>query len=182
MLPTNSPALVQSALHALGLAGGERFVWTAGSKNDGAARGFGSASGGGARKEPGGARRARLPGPPPPTATRAASLPAPHPPDTHASAPTPHPPPASPHPAALGGMRVDVPAAVALAYLADLSSPPPRKLVAALADACPCPPEAAKLRELAGEAGYAAGVAGPKLTLVELLLQARARAAAGGGC
>jgi sulfite reductase alpha subunit-like flavoprotein len=80
-------------------------------------------------------------------------------------------------PKALGdamlGMRLDVPAAIALAYMADLSAPPPPKLLARLAAECPCPPEAAALAKLAAPEGYAAGVAGPKLTLVELLVQYR---------
>ncbi|KAI8468257.1 MAG: cytochrome P450 [Monoraphidium minutum] len=75
--------------------------------------------------------------------------------------------------ARLPGVKADACARLLLSYLCDLSSLPSRKLVAALAEACPCPPEAGALRQLAGEEGYAAGVAGPKLTLVELLARFR---------
>lgn len=47
---------------------------------------------------------------------------------------------------------------MALAYLVDLAAVPGRRMVAALAEACPCPPEAAKLKEMATEEGYKAQV------------------------
>ena len=77
-----------------------------------------------------------------------------------------------------------VTARAALEYLADLSAPCSRKLVAALAAAAQCPPEAAALKALASDDGYASGVALPRLSLVDLLSRFRsvdARAALGGG-
>ena len=65
----------------------------------------------------------------------------------------------------------------ALQWLVDLSATPSRKAVAALAAACPCPPEAAALGELASEDGYKAGVAGPRLALVDLLARFQSAAA-----
>ncbi|KIZ02858.1 NADPH--cytochrome P450 reductase [Monoraphidium neglectum] len=80
-------------------------------------------------------------------------------------------------PPALGdlmpGLKIKVHARGALQWFVDLSTVPSRKLVAQLAEACPCPPEAAALRRLASEEGYSAGVSGPKLTLVELLSRFR---------
>jgi sulfite reductase alpha subunit-like flavoprotein len=70
-------------------------------------------------------------------------------------------------------MRCSVPSYLLLAYLADLSAPPTRKLVAQLAESCAVPSEAAALRQLATEEGYATGVTATKLTLVELLIQFR---------
>ena len=65
----------------------------------------------------------------------------------------------------------------ALEWLVDLSATPSRNAVAKLAAACPCPPEAAALQELASEDGYKAGVAGPRLALVDLLARFKSAAA-----
>lgn len=65
----------------------------------------------------------------------------------------------------------------ALEWLVDLSATPSRRAVARLAGACPCPPEAAALAELATEEGYKAGVAGPRLALVDLLTRFKSAAA-----
>jgi hypothetical protein len=126
VLPINGPGLVASALQVVGLTGEERFLWTAGAKEDGPARGWSAIPSGGPVKALGDA---------------------------------------------MGGMRLSISAAMALAYMADLSALPPQKLVARLAAECPCPPEAAALAKLATPEGYAAGIVGPKLTLVELLAQ-----------
>ncbi|GBF99888.1 hypothetical protein Rsub_12684, partial [Raphidocelis subcapitata] len=72
---------------------------------------------------------------------------------------------------ALCGMRISLPAEVALSYLADLAAVPSRRVISALAEAAAAPAEVEALRRLASEEGYAAGVSGPKLTLIELLLQ-----------
>ncbi|KAF8056108.1 cypD [Scenedesmus sp. PABB004] len=57
----------------------------------------------------------------------------------------------------------------ALTFLAELSATPTRRQVAWLASACPCPPEAAALWELAGEAGYKDAVLARRVTSLELL-------------
>lgn len=62
-----------------------------------------------------------------------------------------------------------VTARAVLEHLADLSAPCSRRLVAALAAASQCPPEAAALKALASDDGYASGVALPRLSLVDLL-------------
>lgn len=41
-----------------------------------------------------------------------------------------------------------------LAWLVDLSALPPMRTVAALAEQCPCPPEAMRLKQLATEESY----------------------------
>ena len=75
-----------------------------------------------------------------------------------------------------------VTARAVLGHLADLSAPCSRRLVAALAAAARCPPEAEALGVLASDDGYASGVALPRLSLVDLLSRFKsvdARAALG---
>ncbi|KAF8059389.1 cypD [Scenedesmus sp. PABB004] len=64
-------------------------------------------------------------------------------------------------------------ATTALTWLVDLAAVPTRRTIVALAEACPCPPEAAALKELADEATYKDKVGGQRLTLVELLSRFR---------
>jgi hypothetical protein len=57
----------------------------------------------------------------------------------------------------LGGMQqlsLVLTAATALTWLVDLAAVPSKRTVSLLAEACPCPPEAAKLRQMATEEGY----------------------------
>jgi hypothetical protein len=42
----------------------------------------------------------------------------------------------------------------ALSYLVDLAAMPSKRVLAAMAESCPCPPEAMKLRHMATDAGY----------------------------
>lgn len=71
------------------------------------------------------------------------------------------------------GKRIDaalpVTAAVALSLLVDLSAKPTKRVVAEMAEACPCPPEKMQLQKLATQEGYAEGILATGLTLVELL-------------
>eukprot|EP00877_Chromochloris_zofingiensis_P012868 jgi/Chrzof1/7835/Cz02g38090.t1 len=69
----------------------------------------------------------------------------------------------------IGPIIVTITARLALTWLADLSAVPSKRVVAALADSCECPPEKRKLADYATEDGYKKKVLGPKLTLIELL-------------
>jgi len=70
-----------------------------------------------------------------------------------------------------GGQKVTITVSsrMVLTWLVDLAAVPSKRTVAALAELCPCPPEAAKLRDMATEEGYKAQVGSKRLTLVELL-------------
>eukprot|EP00882_Tetradesmus_deserticola_P007733 GHRQ01008143.1.p1 GENE.GHRQ01008143.1~~GHRQ01008143.1.p1 ORF type:complete len:487 (+),score=250.54 GHRQ01008143.1:1459-2919(+) len=74
----------------------------------------------------------------------------------------------------LGGMQqlsLVLTSATVLTWLVDLAAVPTKRSVSLLAEGCGCPPEAAKLRQLATEEGYKEKVLGTRLTLVELLSQ-----------
>ncbi|KAF6264212.1 cytochrome P450 [Scenedesmus sp. NREL 46B-D3] len=83
--------------------------------------------------------------------------------------------PSAPEPA----LRLPLSSRDVLAWLMDLSTVPPMRMVAMLAGECPCPPEAAQLQRMATEAGYKEKVLGPQLTLLELLAAHRSLLAAG---
>jgi hypothetical protein len=53
--------------------------------------------------------------------------------------------------------------ATALTWLVDLAAVPSKRTVSLLAEGCPCPPEAAMLRQLATEEGYKEKVRGDVL-------------------
>eukprot|EP00775_Hariotina_reticulata_P009541 gene9541-9705_t len=76
----------------------------------------------------------------------------------------------------LGGvskLTINVTVKTALAWLVDLAALPSKRIIAALAESCPCPPEAQKLKQMATEEGYKEKVIAQRLTVVELLLQFR---------
>lgn len=70
-----------------------------------------------------------------------------------------------------GGLSLILSVSDALTWLVDLAAVPSKRTVSLLAEGCPCPPEAAALRQLATEDGYKEKVSGMRLTLVELLGQ-----------
>lgn len=53
-----------------------------------------------------------------------------------------------------GGLSLILSVSDALTWLVDLAAVPSKRTVSLLAEACPCPPEAAALRQLATEEGY----------------------------
>eukprot|EP00877_Chromochloris_zofingiensis_P012867 jgi/Chrzof1/7834/Cz02g38070.t1 len=69
----------------------------------------------------------------------------------------------------IGPITVTITARLALTWLPDLSAVPSKRVVAALADSCECPPEKRKLADCTTEEGYKKKVLAPKLTLIELL-------------
>ena len=71
------------------------------------------------------------------------------------------------YPADLTGILVT--ARLAITWLPDLTASPTRKVLNSLAEQCPCPPEAAALRDLADEKNYTDKVLNVQLTLPEIL-------------
>jgi hypothetical protein len=59
-------------------------------------------------------------------------------------------------------------AATALTWLVDLAAVPSKRTVSLLAEGCPCPPEAAKLRQMATEEGYKEKVSVTQLLYVDM--------------
>jgi len=64
-------------------------------------------------------------------------------------------------------------ARLALTWLPDLAASPTRKVLNSFAEKCPCPPEAAGLRDLADEKNYADKVLKAKLDLSDILVKYR---------
>eukprot|EP00873_Tetraselmis_striata_P026190 jgi/Tetstr1/446454/TSEL_033995.t1 len=73
----------------------------------------------------------------------------------------------------VGMATIPVTAEGLLKFIPDLASVPSRKVIAALAEKCECPPEAAALRKLSETETHKAEVLGKRMTLPELLARFR---------